>query len=188
MTAELATTVTKEDVTFYLSIAAAMLALATFFVGFSQMKIASAKVKLDLYNKRFNVYVAALEYYQAMWNHPVSMANLNQKAESFIKHYRESSFLFSTKDGIYETLTRIKDSGAVVKTHEEWKQDSSGTHSIGNMDALHTKSVTARERIGTDLQTLEKQMADYIDFRAVEGWAFFGIPHRVKRLFRRRAR
>lgn len=52
------------DVTFYLSIAAALLSLATFVVGYSQMKIASAKVKLDLYNKRFSVYLAALEYYQ----------------------------------------------------------------------------------------------------------------------------
>lgn len=178
MTAETAATMTKEDITFYLSIAAAMLGLATFFVAFSQMKIAGAKVRLDLYNKRFNVYVAALEYYQAMWNHPIS--RLNEKAESFIKHYRESSFLFSSKDGIYETLTRIKDNGAVVKTHEEWKLDSSGVHLVEGMDALHTKSVTARERIGADLQTLEKQIADYIDFRVVEGWALLGIPRWLK--------
>ncbi|WP_236190191.1 hypothetical protein [Pseudomonas pharyngis] len=177
---EVATTVTKEDITFYLSVATTILGIATLFVGFSQMKIASAKVRLDLYNKRFNIYVAALEYYQAMWNHPINLLNLNQKAETFIKHYRESSFLFSNRDGIYETLTKIKDNGAVVKTYEEWKQDSSGVHSVDGLNALHTKSVTARERIAADLQTLEKQIADYIDFRVVEGWALLGIPRWLK--------
>lgn len=184
MAVEVATTLTKEDITLYLSVATTTLGIATFFVGYSQMKIASAKVRLDLYNKRFNVYVAALEYYKAMWNHPINLMNLNQKAETFIKHYRESLFLFSKRDGIYETLTKIKDNGAVVTTYEEWKQDSSGLHSVDSLNALHTKSVTAKEKIGTDLQTLEMQIAHYIDFRVVEGWALLGIPRWLKRMFR----
>jgi hypothetical protein len=157
------------DVTFYLSIAAALVSLATLTIGYTQMKIASAKVKLDLYNKRFNVYVSALEYYQAMWTQ--TDYDLKQKGAEFIKCYRESLFLFSEKDRVHETLTKIKNNGGVVSTYVELKKADSGVNSAGpNMAALHEKSVAARDKIGDDLQILEKQMAKYIDFKVVRGW------------------
>ena len=158
-------------VTVIVSIAAALISLATFTVGYSQMKIASAKVKLDLYNKRFNVYVSALEYYQAMWKQ--TDGDLKEKGAEFIKCYRESLFLFSEKDGIYETLTKIKNDGAVVSTYEEYKKEGHGVHSIGNFEVLQQKSVEAKQKIGDDLQVLEKQMAKYIDFKVVRGWSLF---------------
>lgn len=151
------------DVTLYLSIAAALVSLATLTVGYTQMKIASAKVKLDLYNKRFNVYVSALEYYQAFWDK--NGGDLKVKGAEFIKCYRESQFLFSEKSGVYATLTVIKDSAGVIKIYEEMKAE--GKKDLGE---LHSKSVTAREKIGNALQTLEKQMAKYIDFKVVRGW------------------
>ena len=157
------------DVTFYLSIAAALVSLATLTVGYTQMKIASAKVKLDLYNKRFNVYLSALEYYQAMWKQ--TDGDLKEKGAEFIKCYRESLFLFSEKSGVHETLTRIKNSGGIVSTYEELKKADAGINSHGpNIDALHTKSVDARDKIGEDLQNLEKQMAEYTDFKVIRGW------------------
>jgi hypothetical protein len=173
--------ITSTDITFYLSIAAALISLATFTVGYSQMKIASAKVKLDLYNKRFNVYLSALEYYQAMWKQTDD--DLKQKGAEFIKCYRESLFLFSTNDGVHEILTRIKNSGGVVSTYENLKQADSGVNSHGpNMDALFKKSVEAREKIGDDLQALEKQLEKYIDFRVVDGWSFWWQFRWIKRL------
>lgn len=158
------------DITFYLSISAALVSLATLSIGYTQMKIASAKVKLDLYNKRFNVYLSALEYYQAMWKQ--TDVDLKEKAAEFIKCYRESLFLFSEKDGIHQTLTKIKDRAAIVSAYDEWKKSESNGHSIGNMNVLSEKSVDARQGIGEDLQVLERQMAKYIDFKVVRGWTF----------------
>lgn len=158
------------DVTFYLSIAAALVSLATLSVGYTQMKIASAKVKLDLYNKRFNVYISALEYYQAMWKQ--TDVDLKEKGAEFIKCYRESLFLFSEKDGIHQTLTKIKNNGGIVSTYEEYKRAGHGPHSAGNFDVLQEKSGDARVKIGDDLQVLEKQIAKYIDFKVVRGWSF----------------
>jgi hypothetical protein len=173
--------ITNTDITFYISIAAALISVATFTVGYSQMKIASAKVRLDLYNKRFNVYLSALEYYQAMWKQTDD--DLKQKGAEFIKCYRESLFLFSTKDGVYETLTKIKNSGSVVSNYENLKQADSGINSHGpNMDILHKKSVEAREKIGNDLQELEKQLEKYINFRVVDGWSFWWQFRWIKRL------
>ena len=159
------------QVTTIVSIVGGVVGLIALTVAWSQMKIASAKVKLDLYNKRFNVYVSTLEYYQAMWKQTDS--DLKEKGAAFIKCYRESLFLFSEKDGVYKTLTNIKNDGGVVSTYEDYKRQGHGVHSIGNFDVLHQRSVEAKEKIGDDLQVLEKQMAKYIDFKVVRGWSLF---------------
>ncbi|MEE1868212.1 hypothetical protein [Pseudomonas auratipiscis] len=156
------------DVTFYLSIAAALVSLATLTVGYTQMKIASAKVKLDLYNKRFNVYLSALEYYQSVWGK--NDGELKIKAAEFIKCYRESQFLFSEKDGLYKTLTSIKDAGGVIALYQEMIAEGKQGDA---MHSLHEKSVDAREKMGKAIQILEQQMAKYINFKVVRGWSFW---------------
>lgn len=157
------------SITFYLSITAALVSLATLTVGYTQMKIASAKVKLDLYNKRFNVYLSALEYYQSVWGG--SHDDFKQKASEFIKCYRESQFLFSEKDGIYETLTSIKNSGGVIGIFLEMEGKDERSKSASNMEMLHEKCVASRDKMGEDLQALEKKLAKYIDFKVVRGWS-----------------
>ncbi len=73
------------------------------------MKIASAKVKLDLYNKRFNGYLAAFEYYPLAYGKVDG--SMKAKSVERIKLYRESQFLFDSKGGVYDTLNRIMTSG-----------------------------------------------------------------------------
>jgi hypothetical protein len=63
--------------TIFISGVVAVVGVATLAVAWSQMRIASAKTKLDLYNKRFNVYLAALEYYQ--YAHSDKRVNLKQQ-------------------------------------------------------------------------------------------------------------
>lgn len=157
------------DIAFYLSITAAMVSIATFVVGYTQMRIASAKVRLDLYNKRFNVYLSALGYYQSAWG---KVGDFDVKAAEFIKCYRESQFLFSKKDGVYDTLTKIKDYGGVISAKRDLEEDDKATNR-SNASALHDKCEDARRAMGDELQVLENQIAKYIDFKVVRGWSAF---------------
>jgi len=91
------------------SVVGGIVGVVTLSVAWSQMRIASAKTKLDLYNKRFNVYVAALEFHQCVWskNHE----ELGEKAYKLTLAHRESKFLFDDTDGIYKTVGRIHEAG-----------------------------------------------------------------------------
>ncbi|MBF8731952.1 hypothetical protein IRZ59_16060 [Pseudomonas guariconensis] len=171
------------EITFYLSIAAATVGAGTFIVGYSQMRIASAKIKLDLYNKRFAVYAAALEYYQCVWD---KREGTKEKAAEFIKGYRESQFLFATSDGIYETLGRImQNANVVVSSDEIKKQQGEGKPSKGSLaESLHRRAEEARLDLGKDLLLLETQMNDYIDFKVIEGWHFWWRLRWLKKLWR----
>ncbi|MEN5200140.1 hypothetical protein ABE525_13020 [Pseudomonas wadenswilerensis] len=158
------------DVTFYLSIAAALVSLAILTVGYIQMKIASVKVRLDLYSKRFNVYLSALSYHQAVWGKGNGDFYSNQT--EFIKCYRESRFLFEKKDGIYDALTKIKNCGGIIGVNHELEEDGR-TLSGSNVDVHHERCVEARQNMTKELSKLEEQMAEYIDFKVVSGWTFF---------------
>ncbi len=171
------------DITFYLSIAAATVALATLVVGYSQMRIASAKVKLDLYNKRFAVYLSALEYYQCTWG---QRDGTKEKAAEFIKSYRESQFLFFRSDGIYDTLTRIKDNASRVVSYDESRKEGDDEKKLEGTfsHTVHEQTELARRELAEDLLLLEEQMNDYIDFKVVEGWHFWWRLRWLKKLWR----
>ncbi|WP_416424486.1 hypothetical protein RAM80_01605 [Pseudomonas sp. App30] len=154
------------------SIAATLVAFAGFVVAYFQMKIASAKVKLDLYNRRWGIYLAALDYYQSAYDK--TEESMEVKAMGFIKAFRESVFLFDSKDGITKTLEKIKDKGAIVLARRQAAEDKNWPMSYDKkaMSILTEKSADALTGFEADLLSLEQQMAKYINFRAVEGWAF----------------
>ena len=166
------------EIAFYLSVGTAILAAGTLMVGYSQMRIASAKIRLDLYNKRFAVYVTALEYFQVVWD---KRDGLKEKSADFIIAYRESRFLFSAKDGIYDTLTRIKDDASLVTGYDESKKQDG--ESKDGFD-LNERVADARLNLHRHMLQLEDQMNDYIDFKVVEGWSFFRCPRWLKKLWR----
>ncbi|HEL7672954.1 TPA: hypothetical protein UL936_001929 [Stenotrophomonas maltophilia] len=160
----------KDTVTVTLSIAAFVVSIATLLIALSQMKIASAKARLDLYNKRFNIYVAALDYYQAIWGK--SKTPVDECATHFIKAYRESQFLFKSKDGVYDTLTKIKDAGAAVTGLEKMvadiEADMVGDKIVAGQ--LRQKRMERLDGFEKALMTLEKQLSTYIRFEHASGW------------------
>ncbi|WP_448092697.1 hypothetical protein [Pseudomonas lini] len=169
MTVEATSVITSTNITLYLSIAAALISLATFTVGYSQMRIATAKTKLDLYNKRFSVYLAALEFYQYM--HSDAQEDLKSKSNKLVHAYRESKFLFDTKDGIYETVGRIQKAGAPVRAYNEFRKNAieDGDRAM----KLFDKSQAALLDMEKDIYVLEDQLKDYLSFHNVRGWTFF---------------
>lgn len=158
----------KDTVTVTLSIAAFVVSIATFLIALSQMKIASAKARLDLYNKRFNIYIAALDYYQAIWGK--SKTPVDECATHFIKAYRESQFLFKSKDGVYDTLTKMKDVGSLAARLEKMIVDADVDGDKEIASTLRQKRMKSLNTFERDLIELERQLRDYIRFEHTSGW------------------
>ena len=162
------------QVTTVVSVVGGAVGLIAVTVAWSQMRIASAKIKLDLYNRRFNIYVAALDYYQSAWGK--TEKNMTEAGSAFVRAFRESVFLFDRNDKVYETLDRIKNHGAAIgfnknaNLNENWplKYDSSA------MTMLKQRSDRAYEEFEKDLLLLEQQLQKYINFKTISGWRMFG--------------
>lgn len=134
------------------------------WVANAQKHIASAKVKLDLYNKRFAVYESAVDFYLAYYEK--AAIPLREAETIFIKRYRESQFLFSSEDGIYDTLGRIKEFVGVMSAHHQ--QAQGGKCNVNPI--THMRSNDAADQFEPELKKLEDQMGKYLSFRTIDGW------------------
>jgi len=160
---------TTPTATIFISGVLAVVGVATLAVAWSQMRIASAKTKLDLYNKRFNVYLAALEYYQ--YAHSDKRVELKQKAEKLTHAYRETKFLFNSKDGIYETLGKIQKGASIVRAYDEYRRE--GKYDMNREGMLAKRNGDALLAMEKDILALEEQLEKYLSFHNVRGWTIF---------------
>lgn len=164
----------KDTATLLLGAAALLVSSSVGLVAYSQMRIASAKTKLDLYNKRFAIYVSALDFYQALWNEPDAVLKISAATT---RAYRESQFLFDRADGVYETFGKLHQHGFKAKYHhDQIKQIESPPHGRTG-DAAYDRqakstSLTAYEK---ELRVLETRIAKYLSFTGVSGWAMTGF-------------
>lgn len=155
------------QITVIVSVVGGVVGLIAVTVAWSQMRIASAKTKLDLYNKRFNVYMAALEFHQCA----SSGDGVKDKFDKLTQAYRESLFLFEDKDGIRETLERIRKAGLSILTHHVAKLDPNSAANI--FKEFQTPAHDAYIGMGEDISALEDQLKQYLSFHNVRGWTFF---------------
>jgi hypothetical protein len=89
-------------------------------------EIEATKVRLDLYNRRFEIFVSIFDFYEALigWK-----GTPEQRAAQtrFFRAYQESGFLFSKESGIEETLKRLHEaSGKVIGFKEHGEAFKSG--------------------------------------------------------------
>lgn len=155
------------QVTAIVSVVGGVVGFIALTVAWSQMRIASAKTKLDLYNKRFNVYLAALEFYHYAYSD--SRKDIREKANKLTQAYRESKFLFDVKDGLYETLGQIQKKSGVIVAYENAKLNPDPVGRTAG-PALSEKYADALLGMEKDLLTLEDQLRKYISFHNERGW------------------
>jgi hypothetical protein len=159
------------QVTTIVSVVGGVVGLIALSVAWSQMRIATAKTKLDLYNKRFNVYLAALEFYQCAYSD--SPKDIKEKANKLAHSYRESRFLFDMRDGLHETLGRIQKGSGVIVIYEGFKQSPDIFERSKATVMLKDKYSAALSEMGKDLLILEDQLKKYLSFHNVRGWTVY---------------
>lgn len=102
-----------KNLAFWLDLITAILPVvisaAVAYMSYSQLQTNRLKLKLDLYNRRFNVYQSALNYYLDLYSKTTNKNRSENAGRKFVSSYRESKFLFDEKSGVYDQFTVIKD-------------------------------------------------------------------------------
>jgi len=162
-------TIDKDLAIFFLGSGTLVVGIATFIVAMSQMKIASAKNKIELYNKRFAIYVATLDYCNALWYE--SNTSAREKSNAQTKGCRESVFLFKMKHGVYDTLQKIQEKGASARHYQDEieKLEAAGS-TCRSLTSYRGKRTAVLGEMTPILETLEKQLERYLRFKAASGW------------------
>lgn len=144
-------------------IAAAVAVVVTWRLGNGQLNIAKQQantalegLKLELYKKRFNIYTAALDLYQA--DMKKELHDIKEAEFVFIRAFRESLFLFEKQDDIYDLLERVKDGHGMISAHEENKTKQSTNATIAE------NAAKARSEFEKLLLELESKLGKYLYF------------------------
>jgi hypothetical protein len=79
------------------------------YIARQQWRTNREKLRLDLYQKRFSVYESTLAYHQlVILPSTISNEEKDKIGRDFIKACRESQFLFSFEDGVFNLLNEIR--------------------------------------------------------------------------------
>lgn len=149
------------------AISTCFIGIITSIIAYSQMKISSAKVKLDLYERRFNVYVVALNYYQVLYLKSIEEENICKL--ELVRACRESKFLFNEDDGISEILDTIRNTGEQIGQYVDFAE----TNGYLNPNNPYKEALYAPTILVKNLEELEEKIKPYIQFENVRGWNLF---------------
>ena len=130
-----------------------------------QARIAHEKLRLDLYDRRFEIFTSIFPFYDAMisWKGTPEQQEARRK---FFWAYQESGFLFSVESGIAALLKKLNDAGAQVIGY---KENSENYRSDPAFMIDQFKQVTDIQlRVFEDgLAKLKAAMQQYLDFSEV---------------------
>lgn len=130
-------------------------------------KVEATKLRLDLYNRRFQIFVSIFDFYEALlgWTNTAEQRAARTK---FFRAYQELGFLFSTEFGIQDVMKKLLDNSGTVIGFKEHGQ------SYREQDReLYLKQFNETNQILTTgfdgrLTKLRAAMAEYLNFRTVE--------------------
>jgi hypothetical protein len=149
------------------------------FVGLTGW-ISREKLRLDLYNRRFDVYSRTLDLLHELdgWR-PTEMEKtstslqespqLEKALRAFIKASREARFLFDDDSGVQKQLEQINaDTFAIIG----FKRDIAPNPHYGGPDFLlpYNDFLKRLERVHASVTPLEEAMSKYLNFHAISAW------------------
>jgi hypothetical protein len=152
--------------------------LSAAFAG-SAWWISREKLRLDLYDRRFGVYLRTLDFWYALsdWKptdnerHSTTLQDspeLRTAQIAFIKASREAQFLFDDASGIHKLLEQVhSDSIGVVG----YKRDIAH-HPAEPQQVItnYNEKEVRRQRFDDAIPLLEQKLAKYLDFHSLSAW------------------
>jgi hypothetical protein len=144
------------------------ISMITLLVFVSQTKPDAMKIKLDLYNKRFDVYKSALNLYTANcwhWNNEL----IRPLELQFVKSLKESQFLFGEENEIHDILEKIKDCNGAIAVYEKKRleiEDGNGMAEQG-LCMIHKNAITAHKEFDIYLTRLEDRVKRYLHCKTI---------------------
>jgi hypothetical protein len=121
-----------------------------------------AKLRLDLYDKRFAIFENTLAFHQALAGSAESLQAEPFKAlqRDFIKSYRESQFLFDEDSGVFELMEKINLDAFKIVAAKVHSRELRGDQAV-RMAADGNDAYKAIEKSMADL---ERAIGPYIRF------------------------
>lgn len=135
-------------------------------VSIFSLAATTAKLKLDLYNRRFKIYEDVLALYQVMYDE-WDDEKVEKLERAMIRSFRESRFLFHADDGIYDVILEFKDLNAKNSGYYRHRQQFINSEALSSLG-----QAAADARMACDLLIveLEDKLMKYLDFRKISGW------------------
>jgi hypothetical protein len=125
-----------------------------------QWKTSQEKLRFDLYDRRFEIYLTVLNFYQALalWDGSAEQIALQMP---FLRAYRESMFVFPPESGVYQLLTEFQSHAYNITQYERFRSiwQSAGVLPIKTSDRLDSQDWILRS-----IETLEERMRPFISF------------------------
>lgn len=130
------------------------------FAAFTSTEI----LRVQLYNRRFNIYQATLRFYHALQQPKESYkeGTFSDRQTDFIIAVRESQFIFKSSSGIYKLLQKLDNASIKIKsTSEHGKTLMSDPQSF---QKFLVETEEALQLWNTVFPNLENSMAPYLNF------------------------
>jgi hypothetical protein len=141
---------------------ATLISLVALVVAALSYFVASERFRLDLYNKRFDIYVRTVRFYQALMtsqrdDEDETFAALRKE---FILAIRESQFLFSPESGVYDLLSRLNFDSLKITGQKDMPKGLPPDQGIGNQKQFSDALI----RWNSSMEPLEAMMAPYLNY------------------------
>ncbi len=132
-------------------------------IAWSQLKTNKLKLRLDLYNRRFGIYLKTIDYYHACYGNDVD--KITSCSLDFTKAYRESLFLFGRDSEAYVILSRIQQTLARHSAITKEEQKPNPDREL----ILEFRKQTPPHEIEKELLDLEHAIMPWLDFHNING-------------------
>jgi hypothetical protein len=152
---------------------AALAALIAFFqwrTNRLQAETNREKLRLDLYNRRFEIYLRCLNYHEQLMGHLPREENL---LNPFFRAFRESRFMFPASSGVHDLLEELLREGRNLedwrdRATEEFLENTPVTDreraEYEHSEALQAERRLILERIKPFIPKLEEKLAPFLNF------------------------
>lgn len=122
------------------------------YIAYQQLETNRNKLKLDLYNKRFEVYSVSLTFYQELTGSGAS----KELVREFIEKKEAAKFLFSTEPSIYSLLDEMHEKSFKINAVKKNRDDL--VDNIEVMDLLAKDATEAANWFGPAIKELSQKM------------------------------
>lgn len=143
----------------------ALIAAFVAWVAYQQWRTNTEKLRLDLYNRRFDVYAQTLAFYQALviYDPAFNGDDFRRVRADFIKACRESRFLFDKESTISSIMNKMLDKSYVVSGFKETAKDMANADTEA-FSKMSTESHDTLMVFGISIEKLENALAPYLNF------------------------
>ncbi|WP_175947658.1 hypothetical protein [Burkholderia pyrrocinia] len=136
------------------------------WVAYQQYRTNREKLRLDLYDRRFGVYTASIDFYHVLSSYDEANQQHQEAHRDFVKAMRESRFLFGQDSEIVSILEEMHTRAARImgyKTHGKELRESDPNESRKWFETQQGDYLW----IGSDqgLLRLEAVLMPFLDFR-----------------------